>query len=138
MERILNKKNEASVSSGEACSVKTVHEDVVESVRQNMPSQVSRFELADFFKLFSDSTRISILCALSESEMCVCDLCALLNMKQSAISHQLRTLKQVRIVRNRREGKSVYYALDDDHIREVMKVGMAHVTEPQKLKGEPA
>lgn len=123
-------------SRPDTCTMRIIHKDIVESVAQKMPHQLALLELADFFKLFSDGTRISILCALSESEMCVCDLCALLNMKQSAISHQLRNLKQARIVRFRRDGKSVYYALDDEHIRDVLKVGMTHVCEPpERSKG---
>jgi ArsR family transcriptional regulator len=83
--------------------------------------------LADFFKLFGDGTRIGILWALSESEMCVCDLCALLKMKQPAVSHQLKNLKQSRIVKARRDGKVIYYSLDDDHIRALLDVGMEHI-----------
>ncbi|MBT8338946.1 MAG: helix-turn-helix transcriptional regulator [Desulfatitalea sp.] len=94
-----------------------------------MPEPLVLHELADFFKLFADSTRVSILWALSASEMCVCDLCALLRMKQPAVSHQLRHLKQARAVRARREGKVVYYALDDDHIRSLLSLAMAHAQE---------
>lgn len=119
----------AGKDSNGTCSAHIVHEDVVALVKKKMPLYDERFELASFFKVFSDPTRISILCALAEAEMCVCDICALLNMKQPAVSHQLKTLKQARIVRFRREGKSVYYTLDDDHIRKVLSVGMSHVTE---------
>jgi ArsR family transcriptional regulator len=94
-----------------------------------MPPRDSLGELADFFKLFGDGNRIGILWALSESEMCVCDLCALLNMKQSAVSHQLRTLKQARIVKMRRDGRVIYYSLDDEHIRQVLNLGMVHIQE---------
>jgi ArsR family transcriptional regulator len=94
-----------------------------------MPDQVDLYELADLFKLFGDSTRIAILWALCESEMCVCDLCALLQMKQPAVSHQLKNLKQARVVKARREGKVVYYSLDDDHIRKLLKFGMEHLIE---------
>jgi ArsR family transcriptional regulator len=94
-----------------------------------MPDHIKIFDLADLFKLFGDSTRLSILWALSESEMCVCDLCALLKMKQPAVSHQLKNLKQSRIVKYRRDGKVIYYSLDDEHIRDLLNLGMSHVQE---------
>jgi len=94
-----------------------------------MPDPIALYDLADLFKLFSDSTRLGILWALSESEMCVCDLCALLKMKQPAVSHQLKNLKQSRIVKARRDGKVIYYSLDDDHIRRLLNLGMEHVQE---------
>jgi len=87
------------------------------------------YDVADLFKLFGDSTRLGILWALSESEMCVCDLCALLKMKQPAVSHQLKNLKQSRVVKARRDGKVIYYSLDDDHIRRLLNLGMEHVQE---------
>ena len=113
----------------ELCEVKGIHVDVVEDVRKRLPDSDKLNELGYLFKLFGDGTRIGILWALSESEMCVCDLCVLLNMKQSAVSHQLRNLKQSRVVRSRREGKVVYYALDDEHIRQLLDLGMVHVNE---------
>ena len=94
-----------------------------------MPDAVDLYEVADLFKLFGDSTRIAILWALCESEMCVCDLCALLKMKQPAVSHQLKNLKQARIVRSRREGKVIFYSLDDEHIEKLLNLGMAHIKE---------
>lgn len=116
-------------TSSDVCSEKGIHRKLVRSVRSNMPAPESLYDLADFFKLFGDGTRIGILWALSESEMCVCDLCALLKMKQSAVSHQLRTLKQARIVKSRREGRVIFYSLDDDHIRQVLNLGMEHIQE---------
>jgi ArsR family transcriptional regulator len=113
----------------ETCLTKCIHQDAVRRVRRLMPDVVELYELADLFKLFADSTRIAILWALSESEMCVCDLCALLQMKQPAVSHQLKNLKQARIVKTRRDGKVIYYALDDDHIRKLLNLGMEHVQE---------
>jgi ArsR family transcriptional regulator len=98
-------------------------------VQHRMPDFEDLYELADFFKLFGDSTRLSILWALSESEMCVCDICALLKMKQPAVSHQLKNLKQSRIVKSRRDGKVVYYSLDDEHIRRLLDIGMEHILE---------
>lgn len=117
------------MSSIEACLVKGIHQDTVQGVRRLMPDQADLDDVSDLFKLFADSTRISILWALSESELCVCDLCALLRMKQPAVSHQLKHLKQARVVKSRREGKVIYYSLDDDHIRMLLNLGMEHVRE---------
>jgi DNA-binding transcriptional ArsR family regulator len=111
------------------CITKGIHGDIIRTVKQNMPDTVALYELADLFKLFGDSTRIGILWALSESEMCVCDLCALLKMKQPAVSHQLKNLKQSRVVKARRDGKIVYYSLDDEHIRRLLNLGMEHIAE---------
>jgi ArsR family transcriptional regulator len=94
-----------------------------------MPDSIALYNVADLFKLFGDSTRLGILWALSESEMCVCDLCALLKMKQPAVSHQLKNLKQSRVVKARRDGKIVYYSLKDEHIRRVLNLGMEHTQE---------
>lgn len=109
---------------------KGIHAEIVKSVKQKMPDPVALYDLSDLFKLFGDSTRLGILWALSESEMCVCDLCALLKMKQPAVSHQLKNLKQSRIVKSRRDGKIVYYSLEDEHIRELLNLGMEHTQEP--------
>jgi ArsR family transcriptional regulator len=117
------------IDAVETCITKGIHRDIIRTVKQNMPDQVSLYEVADLFKLFGDSTRLGILWALSESEMCVCDLCALLKMKQPAVSHQLKNLKQSRIVKARRDGKIVYYSLDDEHIRELLNLGMEHIQE---------
>ena len=113
----------------ETCITKGIHRDIICTVKRNMPDQVALYDVADLFKLFGDSTRLGILWALSESEMCVCDLCALLQMKQPAVSHQLKNLKQSRIVKARRDGKIVYYSLDDEHIRELLNLGMEHIQE---------
>ena len=94
-----------------------------------MPKDELIYDLAEFFKVFGDSTRIKIICALFESEMCVCDLAALLNVSQSAISHQLKTLKSARLVKYRRDGKVIYYSLDDEHVKHVFDEGLRHVTE---------
>ena len=93
-----------------------------------MPDDDRLYDLADLFRVFGDSTRMRILYALFESELCVCDLADLLNLTQSAVSHQLRTLKDAKLVRFRREGKSIIYALDDDHVRQILSVGLAHLT----------
>ena len=113
----------------EVCETKGIHLDVVEKVKKRLPGTPALNDLADLFKLFGDFTRIRILWALSESEMCVCDLCALLKMKQPAVSHQLKNLKQSRIVKSRRDGKVIYYSLDDEHIRQLLDLGMEHVLE---------
>jgi len=113
----------------ETCITKGIHRDTIRTVKRNMPDPVAIYDLADLFKLFGDSTRLGILWALSESEMCVCDLCALLKMKQPAVSHQLKNLKLSRVVKPRRDGKIVYYSLEDDHIRRLLNLGMEHIQE---------
>ena len=113
----------------ETCITKGIHRETIRLVNRNMPEPVALYELADLFKLFGDSTRLGILWALSESEMCVCDLCALLKMKQPAVSHQLKNLKQSRVVKARRDGKIVYYSLEDEHIRRLLNLAMEHTQE---------
>ena len=97
------------------CEVTEVHENLLKIVRETIPEETELYDLAELFKIFGDSTRIRILFVLFEAEVCVCDLAAALNMTQSAISHQLRILKQSRLVKSRREGKSVFYSLADEH-----------------------
>lgn len=94
-----------------------------------MPEDEELYELSDLFKVFGDSTRIKIICALFKEEMCVCDIAYLLQMKQSAISHQLKILRQSKLVKYRREGKVVYYSLDDEHIKEIFNMGLMHINE---------
>ena len=113
----------------ELCDRVETHEVLLNKARREMPDEEQLYDLADLFKVFADSTRIRILYALFASEMCVCDIAELLDMTQSAISHQLRTLKQAKLVRSRREGKSVFYSLDDNHIVKIIDQGMAHVKE---------
>jgi len=113
----------------EFCNCSTIHEDVVEKVRKLIPEEETLYNLAELFKVFGDSTRIKILCVLFETEMCVCDIAALLNMTQSAISHQLRVLKNARLVKYRREGKVVYYSLDDQHVKQIFDQGLIHIKE---------
>jgi ArsR family transcriptional regulator len=98
-----------------------------EEVSSRMPDEETLYELADLFRVFGDSTRIKILCALSVSDLCVADIATLLSMNQSAISHQLRVLKQARLVRVTREGRSSIYGLDDDHVRSIFDQGFRHV-----------
>ena len=96
---------------------------------QLMPEEEVLYDLAELFKVFGDTTRIKILYTLYESEMCVCDIAEVLNMTQSAISHQLKVLKQAKLVKNRREGKQIIYSLDDGHIANIISMGIEHVTE---------
>lgn len=111
------------------CDCTVIHKDVVAKVKRQMPAMEKLLEVADFFRIFGDSTRIGILFALKNAELCVCNICTLLNMTQSAVSHQLRILKQARLVRYRRDGKIVYYKLDDEHISKILAQGMKHATE---------
>lgn len=113
----------------ERCDCNIIHEVVVNSVKEKMPDEEILYNLAEVFKVFGDKTRIKILYALFASEMCVCDISALLNMTQSAISHQLRVLKQARLVKYRKDGKVVYYSLDDDHVKHIFDQGLIHITE---------
>ena len=111
------------------CEVTEVHENLLKIVRETIPEETELYDLAELFKIFGDSTRIRILFVLFEAEVCVCDLAAALNMTQSAISHQLRILKQSRLVKSRREGKSIFYSLADDHVRTIIDQGREHVEE---------
>lgn len=111
------------------CQVKTIHREIVAKVSQELPSSDEVRHVSSFFKLFSDQSRLAIIWALSKSEMCVCDICATLGMKQSAVSHQLNKLKMSRVVKPRREGKVVYYSLDDSHIKTILSMGFEHITE---------
>ena len=113
----------------ECCEECEVHENLLEIVNRTMPEETELYDLAELFKIFGDSTRIRILFVLFESEVCVCDLAAVLNMTQSAISHQLRILKQSRLVKSRREGKSVFYSLADEHVIRILSQGMEHIME---------
>jgi ArsR family transcriptional regulator len=113
----------------ETCDCTFIHSDIVEKVKKTMPKEETLYDLAELFKVFGDSTRVKILYALSASEMCVCDIANLLGITQSAISHQLRILKQARLVKYRKEGKIVYYMLDDDHVKEIFNSGLSHINE---------
>lgn len=113
----------------ECCDGFNAHEEIVEEVEREMPDDETIRALADFYKVFGDATRVRILCVLLKAEVCVCDLAELLGMTQSAISHQLRILKQMKLVKNRREGKTVYYSLADGHIQTIISQGMEHIAE---------
>jgi ArsR family transcriptional regulator len=109
------------------CDCNIIHEDIIERVRGEMPAAEHLYDLSELFKSLGDQTRVRILFALSKNEMCVCDIAALLDMTQSAISHQLRVLRNVRLVKYRKEGKVVYYTLDDEHVNELFRQGLDHV-----------
>lgn len=125
----MGKKEKILEDDQEICESVVIHKEVVENTKTKMPDDTSLNELADFFKIFGDSTRVRILWALSLNQMCVCDIAALLNMSQSSISHQLRVLKQNKFVKNRRDGKVVYYSLLDGHISYILKQGLTHISE---------
>jgi DNA-binding transcriptional ArsR family regulator len=114
------------------CDCAVIHIGTVNRVKEKMPPEEELYELAEVFKVFGDTTRIRILCALFEAEMCVCDIAYLLHMTLSSISHQLRLLKQARLVKARREGKTVYYSLDDEHIKMIFDQGLIHARENMK------
>lgn len=111
------------------CETVEVHEDLLRIVEQTMPEETELYDLAELFKVFGDSTRIRILFVLSSAEVCVCDLARVLNMTQSAISHQLRILKQNKLVKSRREGKSIFYSLADGHVSTIIAQGREHIEE---------
>lgn len=113
----------------ERCDCDVIHENVVDAVKQLMPEEETLYDLAELFKIFGDSTRIKILWALEEAEMCGCDIAYLLNLTQSAVSHQLRILKQSNLVKSRREGKIIFYSLSDEHVKQIFEQGLKHINE---------
>lgn len=113
----------------ECCEESVVHQEILNRVQGALPDEDTLYDLTELFRIFGDSTRIRILYVLFESEMCVCDIAALLGMTQSAISHQLRALKNTRLVKSRREGKTVFYSLADDHVKTIIDQGLEHVRE---------
>ena len=113
----------------ECCEIHEIHENLVHQIEDGMPNEEKIENLADFYKVFADVTRVKILCVLFQSELCVCDLAEVLGMTQSAVSHQLRVLKQAKLVKNRRDGKIVYYSLADAHIQSILNQGMEHIAE---------
>lgn len=121
-----NEKDEREI---ECCETSEVHEELLKIVREKLPAEEQLYDLAELFKVFGDSTRIRILFVLFESEVCVCDLAAALNMTVSAVSHQLKILKQNKLIKSRREGRSVFYSLADEHVRTIVSQGMEHIEE---------
>ncbi|MFQ8775962.1 metalloregulator ArsR/SmtB family transcription factor [Finegoldia sp. BIOML-A2] len=113
----------------EKCEVTLIHEDNVKKTINELPDDELIADLSDMFKIFGDQTRVKILMALESGELCVCDIAAVMNMSQSAISHQLRVLKQSNIVKTRRQGKVVYYSISDDHVKEIFDIAIVHVQE---------
>lgn len=118
-----------AVNEIECCESHEIHEELLKKVNDNMLEENELYNLAELFKVFGDSTRIRILFVLFEAEVCVCDLAQILDMTQSAISHQLKVLKQSRLVKSRREGKSIYYSLADEHVRTIIAQGCDHIKE---------
>lgn len=118
-----------AIQDVECCEEICVHEERIKDIDAQMLEEDELYDLAELFKVFGDSTRIRILFVLSEAELCVCDLAQTLHMNQSAISHQLKILKQAKLVTSRREGKSVFYSLADDHVRTILGQGMEHIEE---------
>ncbi len=111
------------------CDCDVIHHDVVARVKKDLPPKETFSELAGLYKILGDPTRVKILWALDAAEMCVCDIAFLLNMTQSAISHQLRVLKQAKLVKNRRQGKIVFYSLEDEHVKQIFELGLIHISE---------
>jgi DNA-binding transcriptional ArsR family regulator len=118
-------------SASEACAPESTHSHaaLLEEIRRQLPPEDTLYDLADLFKIFGDTTRVKILCALFESELCVCAIAELLNVSQSAVSHQLRVLKDAELVSRRRDGKTIYYSLADEHVRSIIEMGYEHITE---------
>ena len=105
------------------------HQDIINNVKNKMPKEEILFDIAEVFKVFGDSTRMKIICCLFEAEMCVCDIAEIINSTQSAVSHQLRVLKQAKLVKYRKEGKTVYYSLSDRHVEIIFNMALEHVKE---------
>lgn len=113
----------------EVCDIKKTNDKLVEEIKRSIPRNEVLDDLSELFKVFGDITRIKIIYAIKDNEMCVCDIAKFLGMSQSAISHQLRVLKKARLVKYRREGKTVYYSLDDEHVNKIFEFGLSHVNE---------
>ena len=111
------------------CDSKTIHNETIQRVKKSFQKEEIIIDTAEFFKVLGDATRMKILSALFQEEMCVCDIANLLNMTQSAISHQLRVLKQTRLVKYRKEGKVVYYSLEDEHVKHIVDEAISHISE---------
>lgn len=120
----------------DVCDCETIHPGKVAEIKNKMPDENKLYDLSDFFKVLGDSTRVKIIWALDIGEICVCDLAALLGMTKSAISHQLRALKDANLIKSRREGKMVFYSLADDHVRDIYEKGMEHICEEKDCKNK--
>lgn len=115
--------------TAEMCECGIMHPELIEELKPKLPDEKQAIDLAEFFKVFGDSTRIRILWALDRSELCVCDLAAVMGMSKSAVSHQLRVLRNADLVRTRREGKAVYYKISDEHVKEIFEKAVEHLEE---------
>ncbi|MFV0411931.1 MAG: ArsR/SmtB family transcription factor [Oscillospiraceae bacterium] len=113
----------------DTCDCNVIHQEILDRVQKKLPAETTFAQLHGFFKMFGDNTRLRIMWALGVSEMCVCDLAVLLGMTKSAISHQLRTLKEAGLVKFRKDGKIVFYSLADDHVKIVLEQGLTHIEE---------
>ena len=109
------------------CDCNVIHQEIVTDTLSKMPKDILFSELAKFFKILGDTTRAKLLFALDQNEMCVCDIANVLGMSKSSISHQLGTLRKMRIVKCRKQGKEVYYTIDDDHVKRLFELGMEHI-----------
>ena len=116
----------------ELCDNEIIHEEIVTKVKKTFPEDEMIFDLADFYKIFGDTTRVKILYALDKSELCVCDISALLGMSVSAVSHQLKILRDSNLVKTKRDGKIVYYSLSDEHVKSILECGIEHISEYEK------
>ena len=114
------------------CDVEMIHEERVNTVKKSFLADEILFELSDFYKIFGDTTRVRILYALDKSELCVCDISAVLGMSVSAVSHQLKTLREANLVKARREGKVIFYNLSDEHVKQILEFGLEHIMETKK------
>ena len=112
-----------------SCECEEIHSDIIEKKREEMPDEATIYDLADFFKIFGDSTRMRILYAIDGEPMCVCDIAELLGMTKSAVSHQLKVLRQSDLITYRKSGKNVYYTLADDHVRDIIEKALEHIRE---------
>ena len=120
------------MGQSETCSdVDVIHADIVDKVKKNFPSNQLINTLSDFFKIFGDTTRVKIMCALDKSEMCVGDISVLLDMTVSAVSHQLKMLREASLVKTKRQGKIVFYSLADEHVQRIIECGIEHIIEKE-------
>jgi ArsR family transcriptional regulator len=129
IEHMSNHSIERCTMKEELCEITIIHQDDVDGALSSLPQDSLIERTADFFKVFGDPTRVKILSALRGRELCVCDLACILGVTSSAVSHQLKGLRDVRLVRNRRDGKIMYYSLNDDHIEAILDLGLSHVEE---------
>ena len=125
----MEKTNQTKSNCKKGCDCNIIHKETLEEVKAKMPNDNLLLEMADFYKALSDSTRIKIIAALAHNELCVCDIAEILSMTHSAVSHQLSVLRQNRIIKYRREGKNIFYSLDDEHIQMIYNAGMEHIIE---------